>query len=45
MITFGVTTPCRILVSSDVSDGHATSIFRVNESVQEIGRRRYVDYT
>ena len=33
MITFGVTTPGRILVSSDVSDGHAASILRVSEMV------------
>jgi len=39
--TSSVTTPCRILDSSDVSDGHAASIFRVNELVQVIGRITY----
>jgi hypothetical protein len=44
MTIFGVTTPCRILVYADVSDGHAASIFRVSELVQVIRRRRCVNY-
>jgi len=45
--TLSVTTPCRILDSSDVSDGQAVSIFRMNELVQVTGRithERHTDF-